>query len=206
MIHRLIGIALMMCTLCVGCVGGQYQRQGALLGTGLGALTGAVIGHESGHAEGGAIIGGVIGGLTGSLAGETEDHYVEQEQAIRQASYQQFNSNALRNHDIVMLSQNQVGDEVIRNSIQAQGGRFDLSPEGIVMLKQQGVSDLVIQSMQKSTTITTSLPLPPIRTHRSSVIVSPGFSIIEPHYDYPVYRRPYHHHQYRSGLSIHGHF
>ncbi len=182
-----------------------------MLGTGLGALTGAVIGHGTGHTEGGAIIGGVVGGMAGSLAGQSEDVHDERTNAIRQASHQRVLANSLTNNDVTMMSVNQVGDQVIVNSIKTRGGIFDLSPNGIIALKQQGVSDQVIQAMQDSVQNPQVSIAPPVY-RETEVIVTPSYSLY-PHWDSGYHS--YHHSRHfdhcgpprrRSGLHIHGEF
>jgi hypothetical protein len=135
--------------LFAGCQMMNNTQSGALVGSGLGALTGAVIGGEGGHAAGGALIGAAVGGLAGGTVGHSEDVRQEQEAAILQAHYMQQSRNALTNLDLVRLAQSGISEDVIISSIQTRGGRFDLSPDALIQLKANGVTDRVILAMQR---------------------------------------------------------
>jgi hypothetical protein len=50
--------------------------------------------------------------------------------------------------------------EVIINSIHSRGGRFDTTPDAIVQLKANGVSDYLIQVMQTTPPPSASVPPP----------------------------------------------
>lgn len=136
-----------------GCQNLNHTENGALVGGGLGSLLGAVIGHQTGHAAGGAAIGALAGGMTGGLIGNAEDSREQRDAAMARA-YQadqarQAAAVALTNNDLVNMSQKGISDEVIINSVKTRGGRFDLSPDAIIGLKSQGVSDRVILAVQK---------------------------------------------------------
>lgn len=147
-------VALIALPLLAGCATANNTQAGAALGGGLGALTGAVIGSQTGHAGGGALIGAATGALAGGLVGNAEDARDERDAAIAHAQYvqatNQATARALTNYDLVMMTQNSVSDDVIITAIHSRGGRFDLSPAAIIQLKQSGVSDRVILSMQSA--------------------------------------------------------
>jgi uncharacterized protein YcfJ len=140
------------CLSAAGCAGVNHTGNGALLGSGLGAVTGAMIGDHNGNAGAGALIGAASGALAGGLLGNAEDAREERDAAIAQANYERqtrmAQQYALTNNDVARMSQSGVSDSVIIGSIQSRGGRFDTSPDAIIGLKQGGVSDLVIQTMQ----------------------------------------------------------
>lgn len=131
-----------------GCQSMNNAQSGALTGAGMGALTGAVIGSNSGHAEGGALIGAATGALAGGLIGDAEDAREERDAAIAQAAFAQQAQQAVTNVDVIQLASNGVSEEVIISTIRSQGGRFDLSPQAVITLKNSGVSDRVILEMQ----------------------------------------------------------
>lgn len=124
------------------------------MGTGLGAFTGAVVGSESGHAGGGALIGAAAGALAGGLVGNAVDAREERDAAVAQSQYSQAQAQAaaqaLSGWDVVQMSKNGISDDVIVNSIRTRGCLFDGTPDNIISLKQQGVSDRVITAMQTS--------------------------------------------------------
>src|SRR5712692_6159544 len=53
----------------------------------------------------------------------------------------------LTNDDIIKLAQAGFGDEVIQKSIQAHTPAFDISPEGLAVLKKAGVSEKTIAAI-----------------------------------------------------------
>jgi hypothetical protein len=59
------------------------------------------------------------------------------------------------------MSQGSVSDDVILNSIRVLGARFDASPKAIAALKDAGVSDAVIDALQKASDESTDEPVAP---------------------------------------------
>jgi len=163
-----------------GCSNLNHTENGALAGGGLGALIGAIIGHQTGHAAGGAAIGALAGGVTGGLIGNAEDSHEQRDAAIARAHQaeqaRQAAAVALTNADLVNMSQKGINDEVIINSVRTRGGRFDLSPDAIIGLKAQGVSDNVILAVQK---IGEAAPAPMV-VHSGSptYVVDPGPQVV----------------------------
>lgn len=133
-----------------------YQNDtaaGAVIGGGLGAVTGALVGGKD-HRGGGALIGAGVGAVTGGLVGNAVD------QADQRAAYAgttvaaqanaQVAAMAVTNFDLVEMTRAGVGEEVIISTIRSRGGRFDLSPAGLIALKQSGVSDRVVMAAQNA--------------------------------------------------------
>jgi hypothetical protein len=92
------------------------------------------------------------------------------------------------NYDLVGMAKAGVSDDVIISTIQSRGARLDLSPQGLIALKQSGVSDRVVLSAQNLGAGRAYAPGPPPAT----VIVAPG----PPVYYRPAYYygpRPYYH-------------
>src|SRR5262245_4390829 len=129
-------------------------QSGALVGSGLGAATGAIVGNASGHAGGGALIGAAAGALAGGLVGNAEDSREERDAAVAHAQFEHAQSQAMARavtaSDVVTMTHNGVGDEVIINSLRTRGCRWDSTPDAVIALKQQGVSDRVIEAMQNT--------------------------------------------------------
>ena len=143
--------------LFTGCATANHTQRGALAGTALGTTAGAIIGHQSGHGAGGAAIGAVAGGLAGALAGNAADAREERDAAIARAEYAESQQAAARepamtNSDLIRMAQSGLSDEVIINAIRSRGGRFDLSPDGLIALGQGRVSDRVIREIQTAGT------------------------------------------------------
>ncbi|WP_144994678.1 YMGG-like glycine zipper-containing protein [Polystyrenella longa] len=188
-IKKLIVYSLFPCVAAFsGCAstGNYHTSRGAALGTGLGAATGAIIGHQSGNAGAGALIGAAAGAVGGGLVGKVRDTEDQRDAAVAQAAYLEHQQNALSNSDVVMMSQNQIGDQVIISSIQSRGGRFDLSPQGLITLKQSGVSDSVLQYMQTNGQNAAGVPTivqagPRVVSPAPVVIVEPAPVMPSPH-------------------------
>lgn len=161
-----------------GCAGMNHADQGALTGGTIGALAGGIIGHQSGNTGAGAVLGAGAGLLGGALVGDAQDAREERDWAldqVRQAEFQQMASEPpLSNADLIYMSQNGLSEEVIRNSIDARGGHFDLAPGALVQLKQSGVSDGVIAHIQRhGGRRLTSVPVP--RSTTRVVYVEPAY-------------------------------
>jgi uncharacterized protein YcfJ len=150
------GMLLLSCLSNTGCQTTDNNNAvgGAVVGTGLGALTGAIVGSAFGRrdAAAGALIGAAAGGIGGALVGHAQDEKNQQTRDAVQAQYQQAaaaaEQRAMHNDDVVYMVKSGVSEQVIINSMRERGARFDTSPEAIVNLKSNGVSDAVIYAMQ----------------------------------------------------------
>lgn len=170
-----------------------YQNntaEGTVVGGGFGAIAGALIGSGDGKSPEGALIGAVTGAVAGNWLGRSKDK-ADQERAnagynaVAQAN-QQASVLSLTNYDLIQLSKAGMDETVILNAIQTRGGRFDLSPNGLIALKQAGVSDSVLVAAQRYATQPTTIISDQPRT-----IVRPTPVFIE---TAPVIvHRPYHH-------------
>jgi hypothetical protein len=176
---RLLPVCGMLVLSCLSNTGCQTTDNsnavgGAVVGTGLGALTGAIVGSAFGRrdAAAGALIGAAAGGVGGALIGHAQDEKNQEVKTAVQAQYQQAaaaaEANALHNNDILFMVKNGTSDQLIINSIRQRGGRFDTSPEAIVQLKANGVSDAVIYAMQTTPPPSTMVPPP------GAVVYGPG--------------------------------
>lgn len=185
---------------------------GALFGTGLGATTGAILGSVSGNAGQGALIGATAGALGGALVGNADDAARQRDAAwahAYQVEQQQFAAQAVTNADVVTMTQSGVSQDVIINAIRTRGGQFDTSPNALIWLKNSGVSDAVIATMQQSgpiapVTTTTIAPPPPIAPEVIVVEPRPAPIVVHPspfHYCPPRRWRPVR----RRGHSAHLH-
>ncbi len=153
-----------------GCAHMTHTERGALAGGGLGAVAGAMIDHRD--PVRGAAIGGLAGTALGAAAGNVAD---EHERQVEAAVAKAAPVSPLSLEDIADLSRRGVGDDVIRTQIRQSGVRFYLSPSQIAWLHDQGVSDRVIEEMQRTAS-------GPVRTHVQH--------IYEPVYVVPPLCRP----------------
>src|SRR5262249_3027872 len=104
---------------------------------------GALIGNATGHTGAGAAIGAGAGALTGGLIGNG----IEQSEKRQEARLAAAQAQTLGVTDVVQMAQSHVSDEVIISQIRSTGSVFRLSSNDTIWLKQQGVSDVVIQEM-----------------------------------------------------------
>jgi len=117
--------------------------EGALIGGLLGATAGGVIGHQSGHGLEGAGIGAAAGALTGALVGSQMKKAPQDT-----ASGQGVNPNQMTMQQVVDLSKQGVNENVIIDKIRLTNSKFNLSAEDLTYLRDEGVSQSVINAMQ----------------------------------------------------------
>lgn len=205
---------LSVCVICglmvasTGCAARNNTETGAMVGTGVGGVLGALIGGESGHAAGGAVVGALAGATVGGLAGNAEDAREERDAAVAQAQYNQHLAaqQAVTNLDLMTMAQAGLSDQVIVNAVQTRGGQFDLSPAAIIELKNRGVSDSVILTIQNQNNVR---PVATSYSYPTTTVVQPvyvaprptvGFGVVvapRPYYGYRgYYGRPYRHHHH----------
>jgi hypothetical protein len=134
-----------------------YQNDtatGAVAGGGIGAVTGALIGGKK-NGEGGALIGLGVGALTGGLIGKGVDNADQRQAAYGSAVAANANAQsaalAVTNFDLAEMTRAGCSEDLIISTIRNRGVRVDLSPSGLIALKQQGVSDRVVIAAQEMT-------------------------------------------------------
>ncbi len=123
-----------------GCdTAGPKTQTGAVAGGLLGATAGGIIGHQSGEGLAGAAIGGAIGAVSGGLVGNSWDREDEEARAV--------NSSYLPLTQIAAMAAQGTPDAVIINEIQRTRSVYHLNSAIITYLKQNKVSDQVIDYM-----------------------------------------------------------
>ena len=126
-----------------GCQSNQTRiGEGAVIGGLLGATAGGIIGHQGGHGAEGAGIGAAAGVLGGAIVGSQINKQPAQQNAGS------VNSTQLSVTQIVDMSKQGINEAVIIDKIHLTNSRFNLTPVDIDYLKQQGVSQNVINAMQ----------------------------------------------------------
>jgi Glycine zipper len=182
-----LGLLVCSCLFGTGCQTPDNSNAvaGGVLGTGLGAVTGAIIGSATGrgNAAAGALIGAAAGGVGGALIGHSQDEKNQQVVQAAQSRYQQAQAaadqQAMTNPDVIYMVKGGVGEQVIANSIRTRGGRFDITPEGIVQLKANGVSDYLVQVMQTTPPPSAMVPPPgPPVYGPDGVVVAPAVGVV----------------------------
>jgi YMGG-like Gly-zipper len=184
-----------------------YQNDtlgGTVVGGGFGALTGAIIGGKKDRGEG-ALIGAGVGALAGGLIGNSKDkadqRAVANGVAVTSHANAQAAALAVTNYDLVEMTRAGLGDELIISTMQSRGGRFDLSPSGLISLKQNGVSDRVVMAAQ-------SLGRGGVIQPGPAAVIAPAPQVmyVEPAPVIRVYSGPYYRHHYHHGYHHHWHW
>lgn len=171
---------------------------GTIVGGALGAVTGAVIGGKH-HGGQDALIGAGVGALTGNLLGRSKDAQDERRASAGAAAVGQMNQQAaamaVTNYDLLQMSRAGISDDVIITTMHSRGSRVDLSPQALIALKQQGVSDRVVMAAQQMSAAP-SYYAPPGPTVVSEVPPPPTTVIVEPAWRPYYYYHPHPHYYY----------
>jgi hypothetical protein len=153
-------IGVLLAFSLAGCASPYHSDQGALFGGLLGAGTGAVVGHALGSTAGGALVGAGVGALGGAAIGAGMDETEARNRAmIEQQLGRQVAAGAVTIPDVVNMTRARVTEEVIMTHLNYHGLAAPLQANDIIYLRQQGVSDRVIQAMQ-ATAVATVQPQP----------------------------------------------
>lgn len=190
-----------------GCRSPYYADKGAALGGVAGALAGAAIGDSSGKAGPGALIGGAVGALTGAAIGDAIDTDIAYNNALIEQQLGRPLTGAVTMDDVLAMTHAQLSENVIVTHIRANGVAKPPDVPDLIALRNQGVSEAVIQTMQQT-------PPPQAQT-----VVAPRQQVYveQRHIGVPVYHydpwcdpwhHDFHHHRHRSGIrwgvSFHG--
>ena len=106
------------------------------------------------------VFGAIFGGLIGSSIGHDQDRQDRPGQLHQgQQVAAQHEARQMSLNEIVQMSQQNVGDQIIINQIMTTGSIFALNFEDISYLKSQRVSDAVISVMQQRTVRVVPAPL-----------------------------------------------
>lgn len=202
-----------------GCMypGGRpdYTGSGALSG----AATGAAIGAMASQSGEGALLGGAIGAIAGGIIGHGMDAQQEARiQAQAPQTYARIQQNEpLRVADVKELARAGVSDELIISQIRNSRTIYHLSTAEIIGLKDEGVSENIIDFMINTQTQTPSeqYAAEPTRTAQipETIYVAPRPSLVWiggawmwPRDHWSGHRgywhrpyRPYHHGHYGPG-------
>jgi len=118
---------------------GPKATTGAVTGGALGAVAGGVIGYQSGNALAGAGIGAAVGAVAGGLIGNSWDQQDKAATAV--------NPYHITIPKIAEMASQGTPDAVIIGEIQRTHSVYELNSESITYLKNNKVSDKVIDYM-----------------------------------------------------------
>jgi hypothetical protein len=168
-----------------GCRSPYYSDRGAVAGGLAGAGIGAALGNSSGNALPAAIAGAAIGTLTGNAIGEGIDADLARSKAEIEARMGRQMSGAVSQEDVVAMTQAGLSEDVIATHIRAHGVARPPSVSDLIVLRNQGVSDRVIQTLQQTP--------PPA----GAAYTQPGYAVaprevVVEHYYGPGYYGPWH--------------
>lgn len=176
----LLSVAVGVC----GCA--THTGNGAAVGGLLGTMAGLAVGSATGHPEGGALIGGALGAATGAAVGASMDEQerrTEARIAAAEARMQaQLTSQQSLLMDVVNMTRNGVADDTIIAHVRNVGLPARLTSDEIIYLKNQGVSERVIQAMLSMNPRPVTVVTPrTVIYERPAVIYDPGpVYVVEP--------------------------
>jgi hypothetical protein len=207
--YPLCALLVALALFSTGCRSPYYGDRGALLGGATGAAIGAAVGEDSGNAVPAAILGAGIGAITGGAIGDGIDADLARSKAEIEARMGRQMTGAVTTADVISMTQAGLSEEVIATHIRASGVAQPPGVNDLIYLRNQGVSDHVINTMQQT----------PPRTAAVYATAPPpgGPVIVEHHYGYGPYypacgpsfhfghhhHRRHHHHGVRWGFSFH---
>ncbi len=139
---RPLVICVLPTLVCTGCASMTPTEQGVAGGGLIGAGTGAIVGNALGNTGAGALTG--VGALSGGLIGNSVEKAEQRTQAQIAAAEAR---SQLGVADVIQMVHNHVSDGVIISQIRSSGTVYHLSAQDVLTLKQNGVSDVVVQEM-----------------------------------------------------------
>lgn len=146
--------------LSAGCRSPYYADKGAALGGVTGAALGAAVGEHHNNPLAGALVGGAVGLIAGNAIGEDIDDDIARNNAIIEQRMGRQMAGAARTEDVVAMTHAGLGDQVIVAYIQSHGVAEPPTAQDMILLKQQGVSDSVINALQQAS-LAAAEPIPP---------------------------------------------
>ena len=182
----------------------QYSSQrGAAVGGVAGAIAGGVIGENNDEPLAGAVIGGALGVVTGAIIGDSKDRDIaaaRQYEMAQSQAYAQARAQAVTFESVIQMTRAGLSDSVISNEIQRRGVSRRPNVSEIIMLHNNGVSDVVISSLQSAsgpTVVSSSTVVVPAQPATVHVVPT---TVIHPHVRY-VAPRHYHYRPRRPARS-----
>jgi len=138
--RSLLALSVVMVFASAGCeTAGPKTTTGAIAGGLIGATAGGIIGYQSHNALAGAGIGAVAGAVGGGLIGNSMDKKDKEASAV--------NPYYIPVTKIVEMASQGTPDSVIISEIQRTHSNYNLDSETITYLKNNKVSDKVIDYM-----------------------------------------------------------
>jgi hypothetical protein len=133
-----------------GCRSPYYADRGAVFGGLTGAGVGAIAGNAAGNTGAGALIGTAVGALAGAAVGENIDADIARSNAEIQARMGRQMQGAVTPQDVIAMTQAGLTDDVIITHIRANGMAQPLQVNDLIGLRNMGVRDSIINTMQQT--------------------------------------------------------
>jgi hypothetical protein len=181
-----------------GCRSPYYADRGAVMGGLTGAGVGAAIGNANGNTGAGAVVGSAFGALTGALVGNEMDIMQAENQAMIDQRLAERSAGAATMGDVVSMTRAGLSDDVISNHIRTRGVASPPSTTDLIALKDAGVSDHVIRSMQEMGAVPPPLPARPVIVE-DRYIAHPA-PYYGPHFGYHGWHGPRYAYRHRPGV------
>jgi uncharacterized membrane protein len=140
-----LGLLVLPLALFSGCQNMNNTEAGAVGGGILGATIGTIVGLGCRNPLAGAAIGGAVGATAGGLNGAVEDR---REQRYTQSVTAAVQRGQAELEEVAKLARAGTSDAIIIEHIRGSGSIFTLSADQIAWLKENRVSDAVIQEME----------------------------------------------------------
>lgn len=138
--RKLFALFVAVSFILTGCgTSGPKTKEGAVVGGLMGAAAGGIIGHQKGRGLEGAGIGAAVGAISGALIGSAMDDREKQAMSV--------NPNHLPLTKIAEMGSQGIPGSVIIDEIRRTNSVYRLDSETITYLKQNKVSDSVIDYM-----------------------------------------------------------
>jgi hypothetical protein len=180
---------LALVSLVIGCRSPYYSDRGAVAGGLAGAGIGAALGNSSGNALPAAIAGAAIGTITGNAIGDGIDADLARTKAEVEARMGRQMSGAVSHDDVIAMTQAGLSEDVIATHIRSHGVARPPGVNDLIGLRNQGVSDRVIQALQQAPPPAGAGPA----YAPAGYVVAPPPGVIVEHYYGPGYRGPWYH-------------
>ena len=134
-------------------------RNETIAGGVAGAIIGGIVGNQNDETPEGIAIGAAVGALAGNVAANSRNEALAREQAYRAAvQQQQFAQQQIQQQnfqraasiqDVIAMTQNGIGPDVIANHLQNVGVQQEVGVNEIITLHNSGVNESVITLMQQ---------------------------------------------------------
>ena len=184
-------------------VGQTQSQKGAVMGGVAGAILGGIAGHQNDETPEGIAIGGVAGAIAGGLLGKAQDNQLNRQryefQQAQQVQQQYQVSRAVSISDAIAMSRSGLSPNLIVSQIRSSGVQQEIGVQEVILLHENGVSELVIQEMQRAQL---GAPSPVVVQRAPAVIYQQRPQVIVEHY--PVYQEPVYH--YVPAYQAYGHY